>query len=933
MGSLNSVSGLNKVGVDYRPDVGGVGQQPAEVGNPGGQQQVEGEMPAPTDTKSLVQQLDVLLLNAARKSVSVDMVADTKEVGSFLKRQGAIGKSDMKALNAAAEDAARKLKALDGFSGRDLAMALVTRSSGESDWVKYSDGDLTPAAKALKEAIDAQDALSDRLWEVNSKVEEQFAGEEGGDIREAVQELIIRCDRRSTEIQSVVSRMQDLLQKEAVEGRNVDGRVTSLLSAKFEELLPREALLMHGTSEAVELMNRKFDDALRPLAKKLDEFSSSHSTELGQSRIEELNTAMSTMRNAVAYVKRNGIEVGEGRLEVDRTLLLAMEKALEEAGEKIANAKKTAVENIRTSFIEDARANFSYRDNADLMFKLSAPGNENAQKMKKGLERAEKISDEFLKALSDFGSGRISAGKLDKKVKSLSKAFDKIGLYTSDLVDLGMTSTAGRKVLQPFRSMNIVKENFKELVRNGDRYVIGKGSALLTAGDVRRIMLGEASVSSVVEALARGYKAEDAFAGVDDANIADSEKLGSGGAGTTYKTTLKNGVKLVFKPELEGRIGLSGLALGAGHSYVDSQNTAMLSLATQETAGVLGIGGIVVKCCVGSHDGQFGTFMELANGKTGEKLRKHQMGDRLVELGAGNVGGLPPREVSRAREAGVKLRNKVRGDIARQLNQLEWLDIITGQGDRHWENYFVDINPRKGYEVNVKAIDNDASFSQDRIGMQKYRLDEEKSERFRGALVQICMDLYGDDPSVYEPEYLRCIENTEAIVESDDGSLTIDITKIGSSHEIGMAAKATLGMQTLAVPEVIDRRVHRSLMDLDQNPSKKADFFATIAPRMSEEALEAAKLRLEEAIAHAKILEAKGKVVYAEDWGRKETIDGLARVGKSVEITRANGEKIIVGSGAGAKYQSDYAEGYGLLLAPSYFVRDELDRAFRLMTD
>ena len=66
-------------------------------------------------------------------------------------------------------------------------------------------------------------------------------------LQEAFTELQFQCDRRASEIDSVVYRMHDLAQKDAARGAAADPRNRALLDATFKELMPREAILMHGT--------------------------------------------------------------------------------------------------------------------------------------------------------------------------------------------------------------------------------------------------------------------------------------------------------------------------------------------------------------------------------------------------------------------------------------------------------------------------------------------------------------------------------------------------------------------------------------------------------------------------------------------------------------------------------------------------------------
>ena len=64
----------------------------------------------------------------------------------------------------------------------------------------------------------------------------------------------------------------------------------------------------------------------------------------------------------------------------------------------------------------------------------------------------------------------------------------------------------------------------------------------------------------------------------------------------------------------------------------------------------------------------------------------------------------------------------LRGNLLRELNHLEWADVLSGQVDRHRDNYLVDINTKTG-DVKVTGIDNDGSFSARRVGIVKYNIE------------------------------------------------------------------------------------------------------------------------------------------------------------------------------------------------------------------
>ena len=125
MSGINSLSGLNKVNVDFRPTVNLEEQNKVNANEP---QQVQGAAPENAQSvkeaaKSVVRQLDVLLLGAAKKSVGADTVKNVETVGQSLVRKGVLSETDVTRLKNLAESAAEKLKALDKLRRCQLSRA------------------------------------------------------------------------------------------------------------------------------------------------------------------------------------------------------------------------------------------------------------------------------------------------------------------------------------------------------------------------------------------------------------------------------------------------------------------------------------------------------------------------------------------------------------------------------------------------------------------------------------------------------------------------------------------------------------------------------------------------------------------------------------------------------------------------------------------
>ena len=263
-----------------------------------------------------------------------------------------------------------------------------------------------------------------------------------------------------------------------------------------------------------------------------------------------------------------------------------------------------------------------------------------------------------------------------------------------------------------------------------------------------------------------------------------------------------------------------------GKSLVDkgvlTKKAANLNLATQDTAKEFGCADLVVKYSVGNHKGQFGVFMEKAKGVSGSKFaKKSTSGD----------DGIPPSEMHKITDPAEQ--TKIKGDVAQKLNKLMWLDLITGQGDRHWGNYFIHVD-KDTHEVTVKGIDNDASFSATRIGLMKFALSKDKTALYFDQLKEVCQKLHGKN---WKREYDNRVSKDPAIVRNGN-TMTIDLTK-ATTHEARMAIIHTMGLQSIALPEEIDEDFYNHLIAMDNDPAKKREYLNSIAPRISPEALSA----------------------------------------------------------------------------------------------
>jgi hypothetical protein len=900
MGGLNSISGLNRVNIDYRPEVGPAGNRQGrnELAGPGLQQ----NQPKAGAAKSVMQQLDVLMLNAAKRSVVTDMGRKVTSERQLLLDWG-VPAERVGRIESLAKDATEKLLALDKFTGRQIADAVLEKTNpytyevgGERKTATRTELVLSdaPATKAVREALDAQKAFSAELYKLNKALSR--SGVDGA-LLDRLFEVQFQCDRRETEINSIVLRMHELKEQAAVKGEAADPRTLELLDAKFMDLMPREALMMHGTADSLRLMHESLGKKLRPLAAKLDGFAAKGNEALSGKEIEELQSGIASMKTAVEKVRLNGITVGKGKsavkVAVDKSILAEMDKVLDEVASKMAVAKTRYVQNVRRDFVEDIRRAMLPEPSGQ---PAVAGGDADFRTYRDAV-------GQLVQALHDHANGTLQDARFEAALDDFDMAVQLYDFEDGKVFGRnGYDADTAKKMELASSGFRLLVAQYREMMASTNRF-LSANDANMTANDVRRMFLGEVDISSVVEARARGFKAGDATGEVFDANIKSSSSLGRGAAGSAYLLTTQDGSEFVFKPELEGRIGLDRQA-AAHNAYADGQSAANLNFATQETARALGCEDIVVKYSVGTCKGRFGMVMEKAPGVPGADFRKSQNAIDVQDPGE---------------------RRRIKGQIARKLNRLQWLDIITGQGDRSPSNYFLHIDETT-HAVTLKAIDNEASFVNNRIGVQKYKFTGQHAHDFTDNLANVCSTIHEDDEDGIE--YARCA-GSGAVKEEEGGAITVDLAKAGESREIALALTMTVGAQSVALPDVIDEEMYDKLMELAASDDAKAEYFATIAPRLSPEALDAAKLRLEDAIAHARKLHDDGKVVKEDAWPAVANADRPDDAGTKLTVTKQSKEVVEVSpelfdDPREKRFVQDCIKGS----APSYYLRDDLDKLF-----
>jgi hypothetical protein len=153
-----------------------------------------------------------------------------------------------------------------------------------------------------------------------------------------------------------------------------------------------------------------------------------------------------------------------------------------------------------------------------------------------------------------------------------------------------------------------------------------------------------------------------------------------------HLVTYKTGETKVFKKEpktcTSGAFVKSWLQVDDADPRYGNRNVA------SSLVGKLLGSSVMPDTSFGVHQGEVGIMMAQAPGETTAKRKKK--GEKMKDFMA-------------------KLDATQKASLMRQLNELEICDILTGQLDRHGDNYLVDVDARTG-EVKVTGIDNDFSF-------------------------------------------------------------------------------------------------------------------------------------------------------------------------------------------------------------------------------
>ncbi len=843
--------------------------------------------------KSLLAQLDVLLLHAAKNATTVVKTETVMQVLDSINLDDDL-KNDIKEL---ANRINENLASLPDYTGRDIAEVFQS-VDGKLQWK-----DDTFIGMLMNDLMNDCADYSQKLQDIINT----HPGAKGLNILE---EAMLQSDRRASELTTLAMQFVDmsLVEKESP-------AVKMKLDLTLAELLPEQALKMHGNAEAIEKMR----ETVAPLAMRLEGLSKRPDSPVSMQELAMLRLEMKTMAEALELAMKEGFPSGpNGRIFVDNSLFGETKKILDDLRPKFemlrTHVGQASMKRVVSHCFKPMPEKAPISKKTKPVLKIIAPAlygacalhdklketaerfaeeptdkaakelNEvNAEYQKYCRERIKDIQNELVFLTEDLEKTINMSAALNQKVMESSDP-DKTAITPEQIKDMedALTPFHAKHELSKFRDKGESSPALQLLnlfansstINSQICHLFGMKHALdnlatgkiVTSDCVRLAFNGEMSIPSLVEARIHGMRDEDVDLMRDDSRLLSSNNLGHGNANTVFEVKYNDNSTFVFKPEAPGRMGIDVLALGRT-GYADQLQIAQINLCVQKTADVLGLNDVMVKTTVGSHKGDYGIFMEKAPGASAVDFIRYSEDAPPDGLSMKDVQELP-----------VEDYNKVIGRLKNKLNRLEWFDAITGQGDRHGNNYFIHIS--KDLQVTVKAIDNDMSFSSNRIGMSTFRLVGKDKLHFYSKISNAQKNIY---PKMEPP--VKLLPDPGVTVTKE--AIIVDTTKI-RNPELFFCLTKSIGCQPVALPDVIDLELYDHLMDL-QSGEKREAFIADLKSRLTQEAVDATVKRLDEAIDHAKSLHDRGRVIKAEDFENLEIQKQIAVNGKELKLPERNG--------------------------------------------
>ena len=676
----------------------------------------------------------------------------------------------------------------------------------------------------FKAAADSQFELANALREIAIKPKyqtEKFAG-----YRQMLDDFSLKCDARASEILTLFMEVTTFGQAQAI------GNGSQLTAASADDLLKGMAGSMHGNDKS--LVFKAETDAIEA---RLAQFAASTTV-----KPEDLNALLTQTETLSAKLKAADVAATMDP-QIHAQLTARLDALRADVSARTEKALTTSANGLFKSIINPTPFYTAVSEYISTR-KKKFP------QLHAMLQLLNRIHAEGLRDASDIA--KLDSFLTTRNVKLFAEIANLLELLRKNNPEVKRVTRADiffKMLGVPPHAYIKAKAVRQELQNRATR-----GPSFLSGEDIISAFRQDSKLSLLLETRINGGNDANVNSQFCDANLVSSVKLGSGSVNTVYKMTYKmedgSTKDFVFKPDITGRAGLEGLLIGDYSSYKNTQQTVKLNAATSDVAEFLGLGRFVGKTYATLHNGQYGLLMEMAPGKEAAQYE----GELNKEI----------RQKFWKRE--------IVGKLAKELNDLRWLDIATGQGDRHNHNYLLDFGT-DGKTPKVTGIDNDMCFTTYLIGVGKFKVDhtQDRYETFLSQLREACTT---KNPRKPQDSFFDQAKYDSLIKEIENNNFVVDVKN--APNEVLYAVRMGFGFHSITTPKQMSRGLHDKLVALtDEQILKLAEKLNTNVD--DPNAVDATVQRLKDMREIAKEYERDGKIVEDTAWETDRNVLNLER--------------------------------------------------------
>lgn len=783
--------------------------------------------------------------------------------------------------------AERTLAKLDGFTGRELAEAIGKDHAGSK------------ADQAVQDAIKAQFDLAAGL--------RASAAKAGGDTQ--LNALAHEAEMRGCEI----ARLADELYQLAQAGKTGTKDLSPLENKNLVSTTAvRLATTATSTRQGLELLRSQLKLFIDVVSSQLNRPS------LDDSSILMAHMNLTAIKAQLEKARANGgVKTGaqDVQVQVDDRVLAALESKVGDMEQRLAKFGQVLARSAATKYVNELVL-------PDLPAELKQSVKDETDELKKRLDQYEMVRGHIF----DYIEGRQSKEEVLEKlpVRNMRHWFNNTANGIEERVKSAKIDTpAVRRLIAQMRTLADNRDSVKyDVVGYAYDHVfehleqILNRSAEVTSGavpvpgeDLRSVIWDSKGISRIAELRLHGYEPQDL-----DPALVTAEKVtvsggGKGGVNSVslidYTDSRGNTVSRVFKPERAARLGVNAAQARDAFNPVDGGWQATnTNLASHDVAELMGCGELIAKTYVSVHEGMVGMSMERAPG--------YATRDVVEELDHGKSNPL----FDALSQMGAEDLLKVKGQLAKQLIRLQWLDLVNGQLDRHDGNWLLDIAPGT-MQVTVTGIDNDLSFPDKVVGLNKFLLNDwEFTLAAKGLAVLVAPD---GEKTMDEEAAKADLLKRGGVSQRPDGMHVIDLKQADFptrfsvlTHVVGN--NGIWAGKTMSPPDVMDVSTFFHIVGLTKD-SDCAGFRQTLAKRhLSPDQIEAAVARLKDVRAMADKLWQDGRVLLDSDWFKPELIAELSKPSQPEgvdELIKKCGFLPLVGYRIGQDYHNYFSRGDG----------------------